>query len=699
MLVAMAAFLGLACVSGLLPASQSPSDELEPPPPPKTTPQTPVGAADREPIAVGEGEAEAETAPAETLEAEGPTPEPTPVPTVVPPSYDAPAPEGAVARLGRGRAMKAAFSPDGQLLAVLSEVGVFVYRADTFELLWAQDTELKPTDVAFNSDGRTLTLMTSTRGDEEYEVDSLVQARDAQTGELVRSNAFPSISPGTLIGPDSSAFALDLYAEPLQIVDIATGEAHEIGDDPVAEFAFSPDGSLVASAYEEEEDVDLWDVASGERITTLDAGDTVVTDLAFSHDGSLLAAGTENGTISVWETATEEQVHLFAHPEEAEIEHLAFGAGDASLAAYLGSTDSLAAWDLATGERLVDAGVRLGYAKGAVFSPDGSMLVYPTQYGINILDPTTGETLHTLDSHLYGARRVSFSPDGSTLAVTISPLGGILLWDVDSGQSEVHSFEDDDGQEQDCATFSPNGEFLATGSWSGDVYLWDTRTWEIVSRLTAQNDVLPDQIAFSPDGSMVAAGGWLYPSVNVWHLDGDLDATIPEAFVLTPDSDNELLGVSDLAFSPDGSELAVASDHEQKAIIWDPFTGQRLRAAPWEGNSNLVESVAYSPDGSLLAAGFWAGTVIWDMDTNEPLQIYDQESIPFSVAFTPDGSLVAIGHGSRVSLWDVAADEIIASLEGHNGYLEDLTISPDGTLLASASSDGSVVVWDISAYQ
>ena len=152
--------------------------------------------------------------------------------------------------------------------------------------------------------------------------------------------------------------------------------------------------------------------------------------------------------------------------------------------------------------------------------------------------------------------------------------------------------------------------------------------------------------------------------------------------------------VNSIAFNPDGSLLASGS-RDNVVRLWIP-DAETLQAT-LHGHTASVLSVAFSSDGSLLASGSADGTIrIWNPHT-ETLQatLHGHTASVLSVAFSSDGSLLASGSADgTVRLWNLVTETLQATLEAHMASVLSVTFSPDGLLLASASADGLVGLWD-----
>jgi dipeptidyl aminopeptidase/acylaminoacyl peptidase len=154
-----------------------------------------------------------------------------------------------------------------------------------------------------------------------------------------------------------------------------------------------------------------------------------------------------------------------------------------------------------------------------------------------------------------------------------------------------------------------------------------------------------------------------------------------------------------VAFSPDGTRLAAGAG-DGTIRLWDAATGRVLR--PLGRHTGDVWAVAFSPDGRILASASFDGTVkLWEAGTGRLVAtLRGHEDFVRAVAFSPDGRILASGSKDHtIILWEVATGKKLRTLRGHTDWLNSLAFSPDGKLLASGSLDrgfhDTVKLWEV----
>jgi WD40 repeat protein len=251
---------------------------------------------------------------------------------------------------------------------------------------------------------------------------------------------------------------------------------------------------------------------------------------------------------------------------------------------------------------------------------------------------------------------------------------------------------------------SPDGQILASGSLDRTIKLWNLATGELLNTIAGHTGGVTC-VTFSPDGQTLASSS-AHPDgkIKLWHpstgkLKGSFNVDVDALVVLT---------VWAIAFSPDGQTLASGHHADSTVKNWNLSNGELLHAL--RGHVWAVNSVAFSPDGNIFVSGGADSNIkIWNSRTGREIrnlngpsgwfslaQSFISDKSVHSVAFSPDGQILASGGDKQpIQLWRLSNGELRSSLEGHSGSVHSVAFSPDGQTLASGSADRTIRIWDL----
>ena len=445
---------------------------------------------------------------------------------------------------------------------------------------------------------------------------------------------------------------------------------------------------------------------------------------AWSPRGDCLAAASSECRVRIWRRgadgdaswATAETVDLVGHT--GPVWSLAF-APDGTTFASAGTDGSVRIWDPDTGSERRRIDVHAGAVYGAAYSPDGSVLATASEdRTVRLHDTTSWTERMVLRGHEGTVFAVSFAPDGATVATASRDRTARLWRGVDGTQQLVLTGHT--GGVLDVA-HSPDGALVATGSDDATVRVWDAATGRELAVL--KHPLRVNAVAFVGADRLATAGGdgivrcwdarrgteidlfrghgaavWALDTgnaggravsaaddgtVRLWDLGGDVAPVLRGA--------GRMLSV---AFSPDGGLLAVgdseATVHLHDADTWQP------RGALTAGTGR-VGAVAFSGDGAVLAAACEDGAVrTWRTDTLAAGEVtwWPHQRRVYSVSFAPRGRRIVTAAEDRTArILDLENADLVVLK--HPGRVFNAVFSPDATTVATACEDRRARLWSV----
>lgn len=237
-------------------------------------------------------------------------------------------------------------------------------------------------------------------------------------------------------------------------------------------------------------------------------------------------------------------------------------------------------------------------------------------------------------------------------------------------------------------TFSPQGNLLATGTASGEIWIYDALSRTPLITYRGHTDAVWS-VVFNQDSTLLAScsdDG----SIRLWESNTGRNLKTFH---------NQKGRVRSLAFNFNGSVLASGSENNL-IQLWDVQSATCLKIL--EGHTDRVWSVAFSPDGKLLGSGSTDRSVrLWDVQSGQLLTTLQGHSEWVrAIAFSPAGdSIASAGDDKCINLWDVRTGEHLQRLQGHSGRIWTIAFDANGQRLVSGSEDQSLRVWDLASRQ
>jgi WD40 repeat protein len=299
------------------------------------------------------------------------------------------------------------------------------------------------------------------------------------------------------------------------------------------------------------------------------------------------------------------------------------------------------------------------------YTRDSSHLVIASRQGVQLYDIQKG-TFVPNKKITTTAEEVALSPDEEIVAAASSGRD-IQLWRFQGG-SLLHTLTGHTAAIKSIA-FSPDGQLLASGGDDDQVLIWRVADGALLHTLRGHTDVVTSVI-FSSNGMLLASGSG-DETVRLWRVsDGILVRTLGKARAVAPTPEPEPgVFTLDVSFTPDG-----------------------------------VKTVAFSPDGTILAAGLNYGTIKqWRVSDGALTSSFKYISLLkkcdcqdlSNLAFSPDGTMLAAGVNEDVIVWQIPDGTQRYVLSQHSQPVTTIAFAPDGGSLASGSKDNTIRIWQL----
>lgn len=633
------------------------------------------------------------------------------------------------------------YHPNGRMFVSGDAEGVIriwdIENGENQEFLRLQQRISK---VAFSPDGMAIMCWS----------DGIIQLFETKTGKAI--SKLEDIEDIDLFsfGPDWKLIVGEKNRE-IRIWDGESGKVKIKLDYPNWDkrYALSLDGKTIADTKNNDSTVRLLDIHTGGIINTF-TGENMrsrVQSIAFSPDGQTIAIASY-GEIRLWDT--DSGIHKATLNGIGSFYNLLFSPDGHTFAAR-GHTSKretgLYLWDIdstdlqksklkhfITGHKHFITGHN-NKISCLSFSPDGQKLASGHDHLVRLWDVSDGKHITTGHGHpvQVNVRSVGFSPDGNKLASLCLTLQSsnsnaeVLLWDAATGEYQVSlkghgkAIGRSRPWHSNSMVFTSDGKKIVSGSLDGTVRYWNPRTkardsffhnlWgsffghHKTTLKGHKNHVI--SVALSPDERILASGSADH-TVRLWdvrkrkliatlgEIEVDADTVNSEIFPEPLNRKNVIMikdnvgAIHSLAFTPDGKTLIAGN--KKQIVLWNILTTKRTLSVTLKSNNTATEYITAVHNYKDVST-----TKPSNIQIGNPKDVQFRQTIITTFEISPDGRTLAVGSlKGGIVLLDIPTFNVKKTyIDRAREWISDLSFNPEGSLLASGSMDGTVLLWKL----
>ena len=614
-----------------------------------------------------------------------------------------------------------ALSPDRKSIAATDDDdsgNVKIWNIQTGELLKTLKLPKKRTrkfkSIAYSPNGDTLVTVSEV-GDGRYGKDTL-KLWNAKTGVLIKNlgrrpgslNLSGSLNLYSLYSPDGKtiASAFENRRDSVRIWNVKTGavlHSIKVYNDDMTAMAWNPNGDTLVTAQHDGLEIDtlkLWNTKTGKFIKNLKLGVLYVTSLTYSPDGKTIAAANlSQKTIELWNAKTgatiktleghTKKVNSIAYSPDGKM--IVTGSDDATLKVWNAQTGVL----IKTLKRNDFYSKKLGSKnghKGSVFlvgwSTDGKTIISAGRDGTkcwkapDISNPLDVNPLLQATERGLPATDLTYSPDGKTIASFNGSSTTVTLWNPRTG-ARIHTLKGHTTRIE-FVTWSPNSSTIASQS-EKSIKLWNAKTGKLLNTLTRNLDTKRKLYRYSPDGRTIFTeeGSFLKQlwnaqtgkRITTWEVDSRYGINY------SPDS-KIIVSRREKTFFSNGYTRINLID------IRDAQTGKLIKTL--EGGNERIYSfsfLAYRPDSKIIAIyDSREGIKLWSVQTKDFIKTLEETSLR-DAAYSPDGKKIAVlgSKKGEIRIWDVQTEKVIKTFQTNNKNMSSIEWNANGQIITRDS--------------